>query len=158
ENRIRVPVPYSRIQGVVEYLGEQYNDIREIQRNTQYIASNLYADYETVFADKHYFKALAGYNYELSTYKRIGMERNGLIYEDAEDINLALGDYMATTGGYEQWNILGGFFRFNYVYDDRYLLEVNGRYDGSSKFPAHERYEIGRATCRERVKTEVNMG
>lgn len=142
ENRIRVPVPYSRIQGVVEYLGEQYNDIREIQRNTQYIASNLYADYETVFADKHYFKALAGYNYELSTYKRIGMERNGLIYEDAEDINLALGESMATTGGYEQWNILGGFFRFNYVYDDRYLLEVNGRYDGSSKFPEHERYAL----------------
>ena len=141
ENRIRVPVPYSRIEGITEYLGNQYNDIREIQRNTQYLASNLYADYEKNFG-KHYFKGLLGYNYELSTYKRIGMERNGLIYEDAEDINLALGDAIATTGGYEQWNMIGGFFRLNYVYDDRYLLEVNGRYDGSSKFPKHERYAL----------------
>lgn len=141
ENRIRVPVPYSRIEGVIEYLGNQYNDIREIQRNTQYLASNVYADYERVM-QKNYFKALIGYNYELSTYKRIGMERNGLIYEDAEDINLALGESMATTGGYEQWNILGGFFRLNYSFDDRYLIEVNGRYDGSSKFPKKERYAL----------------
>lgn len=141
ENRIRVPVPYSRIQGVIEYLGNQYNDLREIQRNTQYIASNLYADYEKKI-NQHYFKTLLGYNYELSTYKRIGMERNGLIYENAEDINLALGESMATTGGYEQWNILGGFFRLNYSFADRYLLEVNGRYDGSSKFPENERYAL----------------
>lgn len=141
ENRIRVPVPYSRVSGVVEYLGNQYNDLREIQRNTQYLASNIYADYEKKI-NQHYFKGLLGYNYELSTYKRIGMERNGLIYEDAEDINLALGDAIATTGGYEQWNILGGFFRFNYSFADRYLIEVNGRYDGSSKFPKHERFAL----------------
>ena len=29
---------------------------------------------------------------------------------------------------------MGGFSRLNYSYDDRYLLELNGRYDGSSKF------------------------
>lgn len=141
ENRIRVPVPYSRINGVIEYLGNQFNDLREIQRNTQYLASNIYADYEKK-VNLHYFKGLVGYNYELSTYKRIGMERNGLIYEDAEDINLALGDAFSTTGGYEQWNILGGFFRFNYSFADRYLIEVNGRYDGSSKFPKNERFAL----------------
>src|SRR5690606_23361023 len=31
ETRIRVPVPYSRIPGVVEYVGMAYNDIREIR-------------------------------------------------------------------------------------------------------------------------------
>ena len=36
--------------------------------------------------------------------------------------------------------ILGGFSRLNYSYKDRYLLEVNARYDGSSKFPANQRY------------------
>ena len=28
----------------------------------------------------------------------------------------------------------------NYAFDDRYLLEVNGRYDGSSRFPSDERW------------------
>jgi hypothetical protein len=30
---------------------------------------------------------------------------------------------------------VGGFYRLNYSFRDRYLLEANGRYDGSSKFP-----------------------
>lgn len=139
ESRRRVPVPYSRMPGVIEYLGTAYNDIREITRSTQYIASNIYTEYERRFK-KHYIKALLGYNYELSTYKRVGAERNGLIYEDADDLNLALGESIVTTGGYEQWNVLGGFSRLNYSYADRYLLELNGRYDGSSKFPAYERF------------------
>ncbi|MEE6188334.1 SusC/RagA family TonB-linked outer membrane protein [Niabella digestorum] len=139
ETRRRVPVPYSRIPGVIEYLGNAYNDMRVIKRSTEYIASNLYGEFEKKFK-RHYLKTLLGYNYELSTYKRVGTERNGLIYADAEDLNLALGESMTITGGYEQWNIMGGFFRVNYSYDDRYLLEINGRYDGSSKFPAHERF------------------
>lgn len=142
ETRIRVPVPYSRKPGVIEYLGNAYNDIREINRNSQYFASNIYGEYATTFNEKHDFKGLLGYNYELSTYKRLGAERNGLIYENAEDLNLALGEAIAATGGYEQWNILGGFFRLNYAYDNRYLVEVNGRYDGSSKFPSNERFSL----------------
>src|SRR5690606_2156365 len=140
ETRIRVPVPYSRIPGVVQYLGTTTNDIREIQRETQYINTNIYGEYENTFRESHNFKALAGFNYELRTYNRIGAQRNGLIYEDAEDLNLALGQSIMATGGYEQWNVVGGFFRLNYDYNNRYLLEVNGRYDGSSKFPDNERY------------------
>ena len=34
----------------------------------------------------------------------------------------------------------GEFFRVNYNYADRYLLEINGRYDGSSKFPSGEQF------------------
>src|SRR5690606_41115551 len=48
--------------------------------------------------------------------------------------------YPYTTLFRSKWNILGGFTRLNYTFDDRYLLEFTGRYDGSSKFPAHERY------------------
>jgi TonB-linked SusC/RagA family outer membrane protein len=36
--------------------------------------------------------------------------------------------------------VLGGFSRLNYAYKDRYLLELNGRYDGSSKFPSNQRF------------------
>ena len=32
------------------------------------------------------------------------------------------------------WAVQGMFFRLNYDYLGRYLLEVNGRYDGSSKY------------------------
>ena len=140
EKRIRVPVPFSRSPNVVDYVGLAFNDIRQIYRNTEYLASNLYGEYENTINNQHHFKVLGGFNYELSTYKRLGAERNGLIYEDATDMNLALGDAIAATGGYEQWNIMGSFFRLNYDFKNRYLLELNGRYDGSSKFPSNERF------------------
>jgi TonB-linked SusC/RagA family outer membrane protein len=140
EKRIRVPVPFSRSPNVIDYVGLAFNDIRQIYRSTEYMASNLYGEYENTINKKHHFKVLGGFNYELSTYKRLGAERNGLIYEDATDMNLALGDAIAATGGYEQWNVMGSFFRLNYDFKSRYLLEVNGRYDGSSKFPSNERF------------------
>lgn len=136
----RVPVPYSRRPGVIEYVGTGTNDLKEQSGETQYLATNIYGEYATVFGAKHYVKALAGYNYEQSTTKNFSVQRNGLIHEDSEDINLALGQAIVTEGGWDKWNVLGGFFRFNYIYNEKYLLEVNGRYDGSSKFPSNERY------------------
>ncbi|GGC61589.1 SusC/RagA family TonB-linked outer membrane protein [Pedobacter quisquiliarum] len=140
QSRKRVPVPYSRKPGVIEYVGLNYNDLQKLDRNTQYMVTNIYAEYEPKISEHHYIKVLAGYNYEQSTYKRLEALRNGLIFEDANDINLALGQSIQTSGGYEQWAILGGFYRLNYAFKDRYLVELNGRYDGSSKFPDNQRY------------------
>jgi TonB-linked SusC/RagA family outer membrane protein len=140
EKRRQVPVPYSNHPGVIAYVGTTTNDLREIYNTTQYLATNLYAEYENMFGEAHYVKVLAGYNYEQSTYKNLTTQRNGLIFEDAEDISLALGQSISTNGGWDRWNILGGFGRINYSYKDRYLVEINGRYDGSSKFPSNQRF------------------
>ena len=140
EQQIRVPVPYSRKPGVIEYVGTNTNDLQENNSKTEYLATNLYGEFETRIKKDHYFKATAGFNYEQSTYSSLRVLRNGLIYEDANNINLALGQSINTAGGWEKWNIAGGFYRLNYGFKDRYLLELNGRYDGSSKFPESERY------------------
>lgn len=136
----RVQVPYSNSPGVIGYVGTTTNDLLSDLRETNYLATNIFAEYENRFGTNHYLKAMVGYNYEQSTYNRIAVQRNGLIFEDANDLNLALGQAITTGGGYEQWAILGGFSRLNYSFKDRYLIEVNARYDGSSKFPADQRY------------------
>jgi TonB-linked SusC/RagA family outer membrane protein len=140
--RKRVQVPYSNKPGVIAYVGTTTNDLTIDQRLTQYIATNLYSEYENTFRGAHYLKVLLGYNYEESTYNRLSAQRNGIIYEDATDINLTLGQSIVTGGGYEKWAILGGFSRINYSFKDRYLVEVNARYDGSSKFPENQRYAL----------------
>jgi TonB-linked SusC/RagA family outer membrane protein len=142
QKQIRVQVPYSNAPGVINYVGTTYNDITQVQRQSNYIAANIYAEYEKTFSKSHYIKFLAGYNYEQSTNNALTASRNGLIYANATDISLALGQSIVTTGGYEKWAILGGFSRLNYSYKDRYLLEVNARYDGSSKFPSAQRYAM----------------
>jgi TonB-linked SusC/RagA family outer membrane protein len=136
----RVPVPYSITPNVTTYVGTATNDIQNDWQQTQYLSTNLYAEYENTFLDSHYIKLMAGYNYEQSTFQRFDATRNGLIYPDASNINLALGQAITTIGGYEKWAIDGGFSRLNYSYKDRYLLEFDGRYDGSSKFPSNQRY------------------
>lgn len=136
----RVQVPYSNKPGVTAFVGTTTNDLAYDNRETQYLATNLYTEYENTFKGAHYLKAMVGYNYEQSTYNRLAVQRNGLIYEGATDLNLALGQSIVTGGGYERWDILGGFSRVNYSYKDRYLVEVNARYDGSSKFPVDQRY------------------
>jgi TonB-linked SusC/RagA family outer membrane protein len=100
----------------------------------------VYSEYENEFGGKHYVKALAGFNYEQSTFKGLSAQRNGLIYDDAQSISLALGTAINAAGPYEQWAVNGGFYRLNYGFSDRYLVEINGRYDGSSKFPTDKRY------------------
>jgi TonB-linked SusC/RagA family outer membrane protein len=137
---IQVPVPYSPAPGVIDYVGTSTNDIRENYNTRNYIATNLYGQYETNFGKDHYFKALVGYNYEQSVFNALNTERNGLVYSSATDISLAQGPNITTAGGYEKWAILGGFSRLNYAYKDRYLVEFDGRYDGSSKFPSNQRY------------------
>ena len=136
----RVAVPYSTTEGVISYLSTKYNDLQEYKRETNYIATNIYADYEDTFNDAHYFKGMVGYNYEQSTSNGLKVLRNGLLFEDSENINMALGDAITTSGEYNRWRVAGGFFRFNYAFKDRYLVEVNGRYDGSSKFPVDQQW------------------
>ena len=138
--RRRVQVPYSTVRGLTAYVGTTTNDLSFAQKETEYLATNIYGEYENTFHDSHYLKFMAGYNYEQSTFNRIMTQRNGIIFEDASDLNLALGQAVTTGGGYERWVILGGFSRLNYSFKDRYLLEVNARYDGSSKFPSSQRY------------------
>lgn len=140
EKRRQVQVPYSKKPGEISYVGASTNDLRDIWRETQYLATNLYGEFEKMFNDAHYIKFMAGVNYEQSLYKKLEAERNGLIFEDAIDLSLALGDGINIDGSYQAWNIFGGFSRLNYAYKDRYLIEINGRYDGSSKFPENERY------------------
>ncbi len=140
QTRRRVPVPYSRRPGVIEYVGAATNTLSETRGTTDYVATNSYGEFNTTLGGRHSLRAMGGVNYEERTFNQLSAQRNGLIFPDARDLNLALGTATVIGGGYEKWNILGGFTRLNYAYADRYLLEFTGRYDGSSKFPVDQRY------------------
>ncbi|MDR1722944.1 MAG: TonB-dependent receptor [Tannerella sp.] len=138
--RKRVKVPYSEREGVMAYIGDANGTIAETGSNTLYTASNLYAEYENTFGGAHYFKGMVGYGYETSDYNYNDLSRNGLLLETAESIALATGTSITPSASVSNWRINGSYFRLNYGYKDRYLLEINGRYDGSSKFPDNQQY------------------
>lgn len=140
ETRYRYEIPYSDRPDHIVILRSEYNDLRVTDDKSNYLATNLYVQYAETFANRHNLSGMIGYNYEESTSSRLRAFRDGLIYKGADELSLALGSNVDTGGGYEKWAILGGFYRFNYIFDERYLVELSGRYDGSSKFPSNERF------------------
>ena len=84
---------------------------------------------------------MAGWNYEKSSFKRIYAYNDDLLTDDVDNMNLVMGtDNRSITSQWKAYQFGGAFFRLNYAFDNRYLLEVNGRYDGSSRFPSDERW------------------
>ncbi len=136
----RVPVPYSNAVDEISYLGSTTNDLTIQNTDGNYLAANLYTEYENTFSGGHYFKGLLGYNYEQSQRGSISTRRNGLLFPDAESLSLTNGGGITIDNSYSKWRIAGGFFRFNYNFKERYLLEFNGRMDGSSKFPVNQQW------------------
>jgi TonB-linked SusC/RagA family outer membrane protein len=116
------------------------NSVALENSNDYYTALNAFADYTKSF-NSHNFKFLVGYNQEVKKNKWFYAKRENLIDNDLPAINRATGeDYV--DGSATSWAVQGAFFRMNYDYAGKYLIEVNGRYDGSSKFPEGKRYAI----------------
>lgn len=87
----------------------------------------------------HSFKVMAGGDIEYFQSEGQTAQRNQVIDAKKGELALATGDQFAD--GYKNhWSTLGFFGRLNYSYKDKYLLEVNGRFDGSSRFPETQQW------------------
>ncbi len=132
----RTKAPWSIYPGVLSYVGN--DKYTEVLRLDQYHVINAYGTYEKSI-QRHSFKAMAGYNQELRTYKTLRGERTDLLSEDLNELDLGTGTHVAG-GNASEWALMGFFGRLNYDFDGKYLLELNGRYDGTSRFPKGNRF------------------
>ncbi len=133
--------PFYNVKGDVVgyYGGSNPNRVTRTDNEDRYYVFNAYADYTKTFLEKHNFKAMVGFNQEYAQYNMVSAERRNLIINSVPYINLASGDRFAYDG-IDEYAIRGVFSRINYSYDDRYLIEFNGRYDGTSKFAKKDRF------------------
>lgn len=128
---------YTTVQGGVDTT-PTVDYLNKVKRYRDYNAINLYGTYNLDLKD-HHIKLMAGYNQESSYQETM----TAYSYSQAvkEVPALASGTSTITASdAYSEYAIRGGFFRVNYNYMERYLLEINGRYDGSSKFPKDNRF------------------
>ena len=119
-----------------------YTSVYEYNQKDNFFTTNLYSDYRFKIADNHQFKVMAGFNSELNKYRTIGASRSGLITPTVPTINTATENSKADEGQYQNWSTAGFFGRLNYNFKERYLLEVNGRYDGTSRFVGDKRWNF----------------
>lgn len=115
------------------------NRLGEYRWKNTYNAMNVFGTYKLNLNSGHHFKLMAGYNQEDYDRDRIYAQQGDLLIRDMA--NLAFGtDMLKAEGSTQSWAVQGVFGRFNYDYKKKYLLEVNGRYDGSSRFPKGNRW------------------
>jgi TonB-linked SusC/RagA family outer membrane protein len=109
--------------------------------DTEYISGNATLTFTPRLGDSHHLKAMGGWNLESEEYRTTRVLRQGLLVQDKPNFNLMDGEsYYIQDNGSSDWAFVGVFYRLNYDYKGRYLLEASGRYDGSSKFPTSQQW------------------
>ncbi len=99
---------------------------------------DLFANYTKTFGTSR-ISLLGGYNQEMYEWAKIDATRNTLISSSLPFIGLTSGDaFVGST--YDSYATRSFFGRLNYTLKDRYIVEFNGRYDGSSRFPVSNRW------------------
>ena len=94
---------------------------------------NAFSTYNWTFRTNHAFKFLLGVNRVTATTEFQSSQITNLLDINNPQFPLATGTQ--TTSGGKSWEAqLGYFSRINYGFKNKYLLEGNLRYDGSSKF------------------------
>lgn len=97
--------------------------------------------YGKTFWKKHNFKIMAGYEAYKWLKNSSGGFKMGFSVTNPKDISLGTGN-MDITGKEEQSRSISQFARFNYAYDDKYMLEATVRRDGYDTFGPDNRYAI----------------
>lgn len=118
-------------------------EVYESADRRNFYTINAFTDYFYQTKSGHYFKAMVGFNAELNRYRSLYGSRQGLISPSLPTLDTAT--ELIKNGGignnsYNEWATAGFFGRINYNYKERYMAEVNMRYDGTSRFIGDQRW------------------
>jgi TonB-linked SusC/RagA family outer membrane protein len=113
----------------------------QITKNNEakdYNSTNIFATYSRSLK-QHNMSLMGGFNQEYKNYEQEIISKTIVINPSVPSISTSAGAFDGADN-YSQFATRGYFGRFNYDYSNKYLLEVNGRYDGSSRFPEGHRW------------------
>ena len=107
--------------------------LSETWRNDLYTTYTGQASYSFRLGGDHSLKVMAGAQNELYQNYFFGASRQGFVNPNQPYLNLGTG-VRDNNSGVSELALLGFFGRVNYSFRDKYLLELNGRRDASSRF------------------------
>ncbi len=126
------------ITGIVKTVAN--NSLTETRNNLREYTWNNLLTYQHNF-NAHHVKVLAGYSQIDNVQTFLSAYRERFYNNDIQSISQGTNDATKSNGGYDAEFALRSYFgRINYDYAGRYLLEINGRRDGSSKFTGNKQY------------------
>ncbi|MDR1861400.1 MAG: TonB-dependent receptor [Bacteroidales bacterium] len=116
------------------------NSLTETRNSEREYTWNNLLHYQRAFAE-HQLGILAGYSQTRNVKNLLAAYRERFYNNDVASIGQGANDATKSNSGNDAEYALRSYFgRINYTYAGKYLLEVNGRYDGSSKFTGDRQY------------------
>ena len=109
------------------------------ENSNVYISPNIYTSYRYLLKEDHEFNLMVGFQQEASEFRSLTSSAQDLISPNRPGILLTTGT-PTTTESRNHWATRGYFGRLSYNYKEKYLLELDGRYDGSSRFSPDSRW------------------
>lgn len=111
-------------------------------RDEQNVYKNIYSylNFEHLFGTKHEVSAKAGYSAEDNVWQYLNGYRQDYPNDNLRQLDAGSPSVQQATGTKNEWALMSFFGRIGYIYDDRYLLEANLRYDGTSRLAPESRW------------------
>jgi TonB-linked SusC/RagA family outer membrane protein len=141
-DEVQNAVQFYNITGETPTLTDPVQSKSYYQQNSERIDNYSFSAYvngHKQFGD-HNLSLTLGTQYEFKEYRQFGVRATDIL--DGLEVVNGTGDITLQNVGKYQNSILSYFGRFNYDYLSRYLIEFNGRYDGSSKFLPENRWDF----------------
>lgn len=135
---------YDRFGDVVRQRANDPNSLYKKKNSDYHDLLEATVNYTFDLNKEHNFGILAGSSYENYRKDEMDATAKNLIsdeffsfngYDTSLATNTAIGDKI------EPWSMMSYFGRINYNYKERYLLEANIRYDGSSRLAPDKRWK-----------------
>lgn len=115
--------------------------LTETKSNQKEISQRLYLNYSKNFS-KHTIEGMAGYEEIFNRYKEVTASRDNFFSNELRDLSAGNAANQTTAGYSQEWRLRSFFGRVNYSFDDKYMLQANVRYDGSSRFGDGNRWGL----------------
>lgn len=123
------------------YYRKPNSEVHEDFLKENYFNFNARSEYTFTLADSHNIHVLGGFQAENLKQTKFGLTRRGIMINGKPEVDLTNGlddkgnpVTPGVNGSRNEWSTVGFFGRINYDYKGRYLLEMNLRADGSSRF------------------------
>lgn len=140
-HRLKIPTTDFQDPNVITGYADGYNftNLYENRNDGKSYTSQILANYSTSIG-KNNLNFLGGYEYYYSFYESLGASREHYAFDNYPYLNIGPLDYRDNSGSASEYASQSFFGRILYDYNRRYLVQLNSRLDGSSRFHPDYRY------------------
>jgi TonB-linked SusC/RagA family outer membrane protein len=124
-----------------QFLTAGPSDLTKENTTTGLLTAQSFLNYDLNIG-RHSIHALLGYSQESYKQESLRGFRDNFPSNTLSQLNAGSASNQQSSGTASEWALRSVFGRVTYNFNERYLLEFNARYDGSSRFPSAHRFGL----------------